>query len=240
MRISLLASGELSDESGPAADTGNLAHSAIDHWHKNGQKDGEAIDYMRSRLKTFPKGKIDEAEKYVTPYFADPRNQEAEVVYCEYPVHFTIREAEGDPFGPIYVRGTLDQIRRNKEEGWLELWDVKTGDKYSGWEMLHVYAAQQAAYVLAGSNVLDQPVHPGGIIRPYGYRVRGADLPSPIGVFFHSSWDIAGCHTILAAVRERVRDVRQGKCFPTSGEHCNSCPAGGLSSCIPLVCVSSV
>ncbi len=63
-------------------------------------------------------------------------------------------------------------------------------------------------------------VHPGGIIRPYGYRVRGADLPAPTGVFWHHAWDISDCLTILADVRNRVRDIRRGDTVAISGDHC--------------------
>jgi hypothetical protein len=151
------------------------------------------------------------------------------------PVSFKIEEAVDDPYGPIYVRGTLDQIRKNNLDGKLYLWDVKTGSKYTGWELLHVYAVQQAAYVLAACETLDTPVYPGGIIRPYGYRVRGVSGNSPDGVFWHHAWDIADCHLLLADVRNRVYDIRKGKANAVAGEQCNWCPAGGLQGCLPLL-----
>jgi hypothetical protein len=235
LRQALLHLGDINDSSGPAADTGNLAHTAIERWHKNGKDAVAALEHMRSNAARFPLGDPEEAERYFTPYANDPKNQEAEVVYAEVPVAFTIQEAVDDPYGPIYVRGTLDQIRRDKADGRLYLWDVKTGSKYSGWDLLHVYAAQQAAYVLAASETFNTPVYPGGIIRPYGYRVRGVVLPSPDGVFWHHSWDIVDCHTILADVRNRVRDIRRGTVNPVPGEQCNYCPAGGLQGCLPLL-----
>jgi hypothetical protein len=232
LRAALFHLDLLADDSGPAAHTGNLTHEAVDHWHKHKDYDA-AVVHMNLCREKFPKGEISEAEKYFRPYAHDPRNADAEVVACELKVNFKIDAAEGDEGGPIYVRGTLDQIR--KEDGRLTLWDLKTGDKMTGWQMLHDYAAQQAAYCIAACEVLGQPVYPGGIIRAYGYRVRDAKPPSPPGVFFHSPWDIADCHVILADVRNRVLQVRRGEAVPVSGRHCDWCPADGLQGCLPML-----
>lgn len=233
LRQALLHLGDMGDSSGQAADTGNLAHRAIEHWHKNKNTEA-ALDFMKSCADEFPLGELGEAQRYVIPYTEDPRNQEAEIFACETPVAFKIEQALDDPFGPVYIRGTLDQVRRDTD-GKLRLWDLKTGPKYSGWELLHVYAAQQAAYVLAACETFNTPIYPGGIIRGYGYRVRGADLPAPDGVFWYHAWDLADCHVILRDVVHRVRDIRLGLVNPVPGEQCNYCPAGGLQGCLPLL-----
>jgi hypothetical protein len=229
--VALLHLGTVDDRSGPSADTGNLVHSGVDHWHKNKQDDEGAVEFMRSLVGRFPLGDPDEAEKYLRPYFADPRNKEAEIVLCEQHVEFTLQQDERDPYGPIYVRGTLDQVRKDPQTKQKRLWDIKTGNNHTGWEMIHMYAAQQAAYVLGACQFLDSPVYPGGIIRPYDYRARSEKPPV---VFWESPYTLADCSTILRSVRRRVYEVRAGVAEPVSGKHCSHCPAGGLGGCLQL------
>lgn len=229
--MALLHLNEVESTGGPAADTGSLTHAAVEHWHR--EKDvGLSLAYMRERQAEFPKGDAKEAERYFTLYAADPRNQEAKIVHLEMPILFKIDNDPDDPYGPIYIQGQLDQIREDRVTGEWSLWDLKTGDKYSGYEMLHVYAAQQAAYCIGASTVLNRPVHPGGIIRAYGYRVRGAALPSPGGVFFHTPWDLGDCSQILRPIRRRVLEIRAGSAEPVAGEQCTFCPANGLQNCL--------
>jgi hypothetical protein len=98
----------------------------------------------------------------------------------------------------VVIRGTLDQIRR--EGGRLVVCDLKTG-KGTGLSMIHDYAYQQAAYVLAARASGFPEAEPGYIIRCYGYRERSAKLPSPDGVYWWLPFDVAGCR---AAPRPRA------------------------------------
>lgn len=234
LRVALEFLSEYPNESGEAADTGSLVHAGVSEWHDS--KDlKKAIAAMSVVASKFPKGDQEDATKTLKLYVADPRNQKAEIILSEKEIAFTLPEDLGDEFGPIYVKGRIDQVRR--ENGVLYLWDLKTGKRLSGYEMLHEHAMQLSAYCLGASKHLQQCVQPGGIIRTWGYRVRGAPKPEtePPGVFFQCPWELKDCSKVLQSVSRIVHQVRRGEVSPHPGEHCSYCVVDGLSSCLEKV-----
>ncbi len=217
------------EPSGKAADTGTAAHLGIATWHLNGKKLADAVAAMRAASAGFPLADLDEAERFVTRYTDDPRNQEAEVVAVEQKV-----EVEIDPRftsgPPIVIQGTCDQIRR--VGGRLQVWDVKTGNRDALY-FQNRHALQLAAYTLAVSRMYVETVDPGGYVRIKGYFTRGASLPSPDGVFVPA--DIADPDALLDAVRWAVCAIREGYYVPTPGEHCADCPLTSNSFCVPML-----
>jgi hypothetical protein len=229
------------DAGGVATDTGSAVHAAVEWWHATG--DADALAKIRGTLGAkFPRADWDDAGRFVTPYTLDPRNAPASVERCEVPVALTLPAADNDPTGEsIRIAGTLDQLRRDAD-GVLQVWDVKTSRTVGGWVLLHNHAIQLAAYTLAAAQTLREQVEPGGIIRAYGYRVRGAAGPetSPDGIFFHASWNSSSSLLLLDAVRTAVAVVRSGKPLPGPGEWCQWCPLGGLENCLLRARASSL
>jgi hypothetical protein len=223
----------VNDEGGPAAQTGSLVHKGVEAFHlepDTGKKVAAAIAAMQSAAGKFPLACPKEARLYLDPYLLDPRNAHAEVVAVELKVTLTLPPHRLDPTGqPVHVRGTLDQIRR--ENGRLRVWDYKTGTKLSGWEMLHDYAYQQAAYTLAARQSGFPDVEPGGIIRGYGYRVRGAKLPAADGVFWDMPFDVTGAEYLMDRIRLQVALIRSGEVDFGPGTYCGYCPQKGLDTC---------
>lgn len=201
-----------------AADTGSAVHAAIDAWHRT-YSAKEAIKDMKSKSAKFPLADLHDAELSCRPYFEDPRNGEGSVQETEKQVQVTIEGWGDDP--PIFVTGTLDQIRDG------QVWDVKHSDK-GGFELIHTYAYQLAAYAHAAGRGV------GGIITPKGYRKRTAVLPSPDGVFWPTCWQEEHVRHLLDNFRKMVFRVRRGEVPALPGEHCNSCPAGSFLECINL------
>lgn len=210
-RISL----ELRSES-KAADTGTAVHAAIEAWHQTHDAE-KAVTAMKSLSHKFPLADLHDAELSARPYFADPRNAKGSVQATEHKVEVAIEGWDGDD--PIYVTGTLDQVR---EDG---IWDVKHSDK-GGFELIHEYAYQLAAYAYAAR----KPV--GGIITPKGYRKRGAELPSPGGVFWPTCWQQEHVMQLLENFRRMVWRIRRGEVPALPGVHCGHCPAGSFLECV--------
>lgn len=211
------------DNAGAAADTGSLVHLGIKSFHSTKDVNRALQDMKNCSL--YPKSDEEEAKRHLTPYTKDPRNVDADIVLAERPVDIVL---DGD----IYIRGHLDQVRR-ESDGKLYVWDVKTGKRHSGYEMLHIATAQLCAYTIGACQVLGQPVYPGGIISTYGYRKRGAGKPetSPTGVFFHAPWELSDCAVILKPLVSRVREIRRDELYVIPGKHCSDCM--GLGSCLP-------
>lgn len=215
------------DTGGKAADTGSAVHKAIATWHGNGFNVTEALAAMREGVQQYPLADLGDAELHFRPYCRDPRNAVPLAIgtTAERKVTLSLPPHENDPTRqPIVVQGTLDQLRQDGA-----VWDVKTGKSHGGWDMLHDYALQLAAYAVASGT------RPGGIIRTYGYRVRGAaDAESqPDGVFFESPWSLEECVMMLDAVRIVVAHIRAGEVWAGPGTHCGWCPARGLENCLP-------
>ncbi len=222
---------ECQDHSGKAADTGSAVHKAVAAFHR-GADYQEAVEAMRASVQEYPLADMHEAELHFRPYSQDPRNQEAECVLIEEPVRLVLEAPAYPTQEAIVIKGTLDQVRRELD-GRLTVHDLKTGKAHSGWDMMQIHAPQLAAYTLAASERLNEPCYPGSIIRSYGYRVRGAELPSPSGVFCEIAWGIEECKLLMFSVCRIVELLRAGKPFVGPGSHCGYCPAGGLESCLP-------
>jgi hypothetical protein len=225
---------DVHDEGGPAAQTGSLVHAGVEAFHREvdgAKKVAAAVAAMQQAAGRFPLADHNEARLYLEPYLCDPRNATADVVAVELPVRLELPAHPFDPTGlPVIVRGRLDQIRR--ENGRLIVCDLKTG-KGRGWEMLHDYAHQQAAYVLAARQSGYPTAEPGYLIRCYGYRERSAVLPSPDGVQWWLPFDVAACEQLMARVTLAVALVRRGEVDFGPGPHCTFCPQKGLDNCIP-------
>lgn len=206
--------------SGVAADTGTVTHAGIAAWHLG----LDPLDAMNAAASRASLADRSEVERFFSLYCEDPRNAPHAVERVECAV-------QGEIAPTIFAAGTLDQLRRD-ESGVLRVWDVKSG-KPEGWEMLHVHAMQLSAYAMLASQTLGEPVHPGGIIRLWGYRKRGAELPSPAGVFFHATWGLEDCPEILQRAVDAVHAIRRGEITFGPGPDCNYCRHGGLQSCLP-------
>lgn len=232
-RAVMLQVGLLTDDSGQAADTGSAVHRGVEVWHRTGEVE-QAFVAMRDSLKDFPLADLDEARLHFEPYVEDPRNQ-VTLVANELPVTFALAPHASDLTGqPIYVKGTLDQLRRGPD-GRVYLWDLKTGRK-EGWDMIHEYALQLAAYCVGAAEVLGEVVHPGGVIRSRGWRKRGVvPADAPAGVFFHCPFGVDDLQLLLDDVRLTIAQVRGGEVQPRSGDWCSYCPAGGLSGCLAIL-----
>jgi hypothetical protein len=208
--------------SSKSADTGSAVHKAVSTWHDTLSVTA-SLAAMKGGVSEYMQADLHDAELSFRPYAADPRN----AIKCETEkkVTLTLPAWPGDDCGPIYVRGTLDQIRDGR------VWDVKTGKALTGWDMVHEHAMQLSAYTLAAG------LEPGGFIRTYGYRVRGAGRPEdkPDGVFWESPWTQADCVSLLDAVRIAVAHIRAGDISLGPGSHCGYCPARGLDNCLPLL-----
>lgn len=232
---------EYEDSSGAAAQTGSLVHAAIAAFHLEpvaANRIGAAVDALRLHAGKFPLADANEARLYLEPYLCDPRNAHATFAVApdgrpavECRVELRLPPHAFDPTGqPVFIRGTLDQIR--VEDGRVLVDDIKTGQT-AGYAMLHSYAYQQAAYALAARQSGFPTAEPGRIIRVYGYRVRGARLPSPDGVFWSQPFDVTGATQLLDRVRLHVALIRRGEVDFGAGSHCSYCPLKGLDSCVP-------
>ena len=218
--------------SGKAADTGTAAHYAVSQFHM-GATAKEAVAAMKLAAADFPFADIEEAQSLFTAYSEDTRNQ-VPVAYVEKKVYLTLDPHPWDSTGtPIHVEGTTDQVRL--ESGVYRVWDYKTGSP-GGWEMLHDYAYQLAAYTLATRQTLGIDAHPGGIIRGRGYFNRGTRRPetSPDGVFFPCPMSVDQCIMMMERLKLVVAGIRAGAPMYGPGDHCRYCPHGGLGQCLEL------
>lgn len=137
------------EEGGEAAQTGSLTHEGVAAFHKTQNKSLEerkraAWEAINAARKKFPLADENETRLFITPYMDDARNINANCIAVEEEIHFTLSPHEIDESQlPIYVKGTLDQLRLINGQAYV--YDLKTG-KRSGWEMIHDYAIQMAAY----------------------------------------------------------------------------------------------
>lgn len=224
----------LEDEGGAAAQTGSLTHKGVEAFHSTkgiqSAKVEAAMEAMRRFLPEFPLAEFDEAKLFLQPYCADPRNQTAEIMAIERRIDFQLQPHGIDSTGqPIYIQGTLDQIR--KEDGRTLICDLKTGMP-SGYQMVHDYAYQIAGYTVGARQNGFPNAEPGYLIRARRYRERTATLPSPDGVYWHMPFTFADCEMLLDAVRLNVALIRMGIVNFGTGPHCCYCVHGGLSGCL--------
>lgn len=205
-----------------AAQTGSLVHSAADAYHKTkgsladraaaGQA---ALDAARVK---FPDGDEEKARKIFRSYAADEENQKAEVVWSEAAVRLTLDAAPGDPTGRrIVIAGTLDQVRRHSD-GFLRVWDIKTGQYLTAEESILEYLTQQAVYTLAARETLDPTIEPGGLIYTPAYDKARArvHLPNPLTT--------EQCGDLLLTLPYMVSMIRKGMpVFRPSPSACKFC-----------------
>lgn len=227
---------------GPAAQTGSLTHKGAEAFHKTQDKPldyrkGAAWDAIQQHASTFPAADIDEVRLFITPYMDDPRNINANCVKVEWSMEnetaFFLPPHELDPYqAPIWVRGTIDQIRL--VNGIPYIYDIKTGKK-TVWEMLHDYAIQIAAYTYGARQNGFPNCEPGYLIRTMGYRSKAAamEMPTPNGVFLAAPFTGDKLDTILEGVRFHVAMIRIGHIQVSPGPHCTFCEHGGLTNCVP-------
>ena len=196
-------------EGRPGAQTGSLVHAGVEAFHR---ADGSAVaarEALAEAVQTFPEGDREKARRWLDAYLADPTNKSAAVAACELKVDL---EYKG-----VFVRGTLDQIRRN-DDGTLVVWDLKTGTSLQADDVVAEYQFQQAAYVLAARQTLKLDVTPGGIIYAAGYdKPRGRRF-LPMGV------RVADCEQLMDEVVREVQHIRTGgRAYRPTADHCKWC-----------------
>lgn len=226
---------EADDElGGKAAQTGQLVHVGAATFHNEPDPERKVqagLVELQSSLSKFPLGDIAEAEKHYLCYVADPRNANAKVIAVEKNVEFELPPHPDDPTGEnIYITGTLDQIRQ-LDDGSMRIYDIKTGAP-TGWHMIHNYSYQLAAYLLA-ARANGFPVDNSVIIRTQGYRVRGAVLPEPNGIFFPTHLSVGRSLYLMSRIRQAVASIRKGEIEFGPGDQCTYCPLNGIESCMP-------
>ncbi len=222
-------------ESRKSADTGSAAHFAIANLHR-GETETRAVAGMAEALGAFPLADLHQAGRIVEAYWADPRNRDAEFVTIKGATAVEVKVAavllpwEGDS-PAIVIHGTADQIRI--VDGVAEVWDVKTGDRDA------VYMQQEYAFQLAAYSIgFGETARPGGLIRTKGYFTRGAEKPSPRGVFIPAC--IPDASKLLDAVRLSVHLIRNGAVTANPGSQCDFCPFTALEYCQPKLITLSL
>lgn len=220
------------DAGGAAAQTGSLVHAAVAAFHntpEENKKVAAAIEAIGLNSPHFPLADLNETRLFLTPYMSDPRNSRANVIAVECPVSLTLDPHPLDPTKqPIHIRGTLDQIR--VQDGRHVVPDLKTGAP-TGWAMIHDYAYQQAAYMLAARASGFPAVDGSYLIRAAGYRTKTAKMPSPDGVFWWMPFTVEGAWALMDRVRLAVATLRMGYVEYGPGPQCSYCPMGGLQDC---------
>lgn len=220
---------------GQAADTGSAVHMAARAWHTLCGKDTRAaLAVMQGALGQYPQADLDSAAEQFQWYAKDPRNQEAEIILCEAQVTVAIPPCEDDPTEEeVCIVGHVDQVR--KEGNNLIVWDIKTGKRLYGLDMLNEYAFQLVGYQLAAEGALKQPVKGAGIIRTQDYLMKARDrrTPNPGPVFWKAPWRYRDLPGITRAITRVVSMIRQGKLYIGPGEHCRWCKLGGVGNCVP-------
>lgn len=247
------------DVGGVAAQNGSAVHVGIAEFHRQMaagrtslQATDAAMDAVIQSLQQFPLADLTECRLFLHPYCADPTNILAQIdtipngydggghpdavrlkpgdLALEVPIRFTLAPHDLDPTKePIYIMGTLDQIRR--QHGRSQVWDAKTGAG-SGLQMIHDYAYQLAAYTLGARACGWVDADPGGVIRVKRYREKNAELPEPSGVFWSMPFGREYCETVLDTIRLNIALIRAGKVGYCAGSHCTYCPYRGLDGCL--------
>lgn len=223
----------LTGGSSPAAHTGTAVGRLIELTHQ-GAPYAEALARTQAEApEAFPDADLDYVMQCGLAYCSDARNRDVVVgELCEREVTVSLAPSPRDPTGePIQLVGHVDQIRR--ERGQLYVWDLKNG-RPSGIDLLYGYAWQIAAYAVAASNTLGEPVLPGGIIRLRGYiheRRKNNPDPNEANVFYAAPWTLEQCHAMLGNVVEHIALQRSGVLLSQPGTHCEWCPASGPHTC---------
>lgn len=211
---------EASDGSGAAADTGSAMHRAAEAVHKEGATIAEALGVMAANKHLYPLADLEDAAKIFLGYAAYP--QLGTVLRCEEKFTFTISPAPEDQTQEaIVVEGELDQVRRH-EDGRLRLWDIKTS-KRQPVDVMRDSMHQVALYCIGATVLMDEKVHPGGVIMP---RQKNMFIP------FSWTWD--DIEELVNPVRRTIAAIRRGDIDAVPGaETCKWCPANGPELCLP-------
>lgn len=228
----------VNDEGGPAAQTGNLIHSAAAAFHRAAASMGveartaEGAAALEAARQQFPDGNVEVARKTFEAYAADEENIRADCAWIEQEVRLDLAAAPGDPTGePIVILGHLDQVRRDKT-GRLRLWDIKHTSA-SGKELLDNYAVQQACYVLAARQTLAVTIEPGGLIHTPSYEKKYAKK------FLRYTNTVAECMILVTALAYTVSVIRSGVAvFRPGADTCKWCKFSqnggkGHHDCLP-------
>lgn len=211
--------------SGAAADTGSAVHMGARAFHGPAKKDvAIALEVMRQALPKYPLADLGSAEQQFRLYARDRRNAEADVVLCEEEGVLILPTPPGSE-EPVFVQGTLDQVRR--ERGALVLYDIKTGGSYEGSDMPPYHAAQLCAYQLLATQILSEPVRRCVVIRTKDYM---KSRPGP--VFWECPWTLEDARSLMDEVRLEVGRIRSGLIRITpSCEQCKYCPLTSIGNC---------
>lgn len=210
-------------EGGAAAQTGNLVHDAAEHYHKTkgtlAQRTEAGLAALEAARAEFPAGDPEKAREIFRAYAQDRENIEAEVLWVEQQVTLTLAADPGDPTGePIVITGTLDQVRRDKADGVLRVWDIKTGDYKSGDENVLDYLTQQAVYTLAARATLDPTIDIGGLIYTPAYFKARSKVHLP------NTMTVEQAEDLLLTVPAVVSMIRRGlPIFRPEVDHCKFC-----------------
>lgn len=220
--------------SSAAADSGIAVGRAIQLWHELGE-DPLALDEALRRTEAesharCPLADWTDVRAWATGYAADTRNGGHVASDFELEVRF--------PLGRFVLVGHVDQIRRTPEAG-ARVWDVKSG-KAGGREMLFDYAWQLAAYALACTETLGEPVLPGGLLRVRGYAWNtrcqwNRDAPSTAPVQFATPWSLAHCREMMDDAEALLELIDAGTVIRTPGEACRYCPGEAPHLCRRLL-----
>ncbi|HYE93937.1 MAG TPA: PD-(D/E)XK nuclease family protein [Terriglobales bacterium] len=221
------------DGSSAAADNGSAAGRIIELWHRAGEHatafEEAAQTAMREASEKFPRADMDQARTWALQYANDPRNKGVVVAdLCEREVRLSLPCAPEDPTGqPIELVGHVDQIRRVR--GQLRVWDTKSG-KPGGLELLYSATLQIAAYALASTATLGEPVLPGGVIRLRAWDTKRAQTEQA-NAFFEAPWTLDECRGLLDSSAFDIGLLRQGIIPLRPGTHCQWCPGGAPNLC---------
>lgn len=218
-----------SDRSGAAAQTGSAVGRVVELWHRQGEIGfDEALSAARSE-QGYADARWDDVREMALGYCADARNRGCVVPeWQEIEIRAEIPPAPEDPTGePVVLVGHPDQIRRSPL-GELRVWDLKSGMP-DGQEMQHSHAWQVAAYAIAATATLGQPVLPGGLIRLRGYTT--GKPPSEAAAHYPMMWSLEQCSRMMEAVAYEVAQIRRGTIVPRPGAHCRWCPGKNPALC---------
>lgn len=212
-----------------AAQTGNLVHDACEFFHKakEGDRVAAGLAALERAREQFPDGDAEKARTIFRAYSADPENEGADVVWCEEPVTLRLAPAPEDPTGlPVVIKGTLDQVRRDRKDRKLRVWDIKTGERLDSRETADEYAIQQAVYTLAARQTLDPEIETGGLIYTPAYaKARGKP-------FISLRQTVDECIVLVSPLVHWVAAIRKGiPLFKPSADNCRFCDLKPWPTC---------
>lgn len=216
---------------GEAAQTGNLVHTAAAVFHRTvgspQQREEAGLEALQQDRVRFPLGLADKAASIFRSYAADPKNVDAEVPWVEQSVTLRLPAHPLDPTGrDVVSKGTLDQVRRDRRDGKLKVYDIKTGSALDPRMTVAKYLIQQATYVLAARQTLDPEIQPGDIIWTPGYA-KGPRAR----VFLPQGLTVELCELLLYDVTRQIAEIRSGTPIFRPGDACKFCELSDFDTC---------